>query len=294
MHYKADPADEVASPGGRPWPGLPPPPGVPPYQAALGEPQWVSADVRTLDMSVLGQFGVILADPPWDIHMDLPYGTLSDDEMRNLDLGCLQTEGVLALWVTGRAAELGRECLAAWGYTTVQELVWVKTNQLQRIVRSGRTGHWLNHSKEHCLLGVKGALAGLNAGVDCDVVVAEVRETSRKPDEVYSLLERLSPGSRKLEIFGRPHNTRPGWVTLGNQLQARTGADRRAGGRARGGLGCLVSRKGGLAATDPFPLSAAQGVRLVDESLRQRFLERYPERAAELSPPVAGAAGGRA
>jgi mRNA (2'-O-methyladenosine-N6-)-methyltransferase len=28
----------------------------------------------------------------------------------------------------------------------------------------------------------------------------------------------MSPGGRKIEIFGRPHNTRPGWITLGNQL----------------------------------------------------------------------------
>jgi N6-adenosine-specific RNA methylase IME4 len=44
--------------------------------------------------------------------------------------------------------------------------------------------------------------------VDCDVVVAEVRETSRKPDEMYALLERLSPGTRKLEVSlirGRHH-----------------------------------------------------------------------------------------
>ena len=84
-----------------------------------------------------------------------------------------------------------------------------------------------------------------------------MRETSRKPDEVYEVIERLCPSARKLgtqeggdrhaahrceciilpctvslsdtgflhdlllvrtEIFGRPHNTRPGWMTLGNQL----------------------------------------------------------------------------
>lgn len=58
--------------------------------------------------------------------------------------------------------------------------------------------------------------------VDCDVVMAEVRETSRKPDEMYPLLERLSPGTRKLEIFARPHNVRPGWVSMGNQLGKRS------------------------------------------------------------------------
>lgn len=27
--------------------------------------------------------------------------------------------------------ELGRECLKLWGYNRVDELIWVKTNQLQ-------------------------------------------------------------------------------------------------------------------------------------------------------------------
>lgn len=43
-----------------------------------------------------------MADPPWDIHMELPYGTLSDDEMRQLGVPNLQDDGLLFLWVTGR------------------------------------------------------------------------------------------------------------------------------------------------------------------------------------------------
>eukprot|EP01118_Nematostelium_gracile_P013153 TRINITY_DN4935_c0_g1_i3.p1 TRINITY_DN4935_c0_g1~~TRINITY_DN4935_c0_g1_i3.p1 ORF type:complete len:426 (+),score=101.48 TRINITY_DN4935_c0_g1_i3:430-1707(+) len=183
----------------------------------LTEGQWVNCDIRHFDMSVLGKFSVIMADPPWDIHMNLPYGTMSDDEMRNLNIKNSMDDGYMFLWVTGRAMELGRECLQLWGYERVEEIVWVKTNQLQRIIRTGRTGHWLNHSKEHCLVGVKGN-PQVNKFIDCDVLVAEVRETSRKPDEVYQMIERLSPGTRKLELFGRQHNVHPGWVTLGNQL----------------------------------------------------------------------------
>lgn len=91
--------------------------------------------------------------------------------------------------------------------------------QLQRVIRTGRTGHWLNHTKEHMLVGVKtvtdasGALkfpSWANRGLDTDVIVSEVRETSRKPDEVYGMIERMCPGGRKIEIFGRKHNTRPG------------------------------------------------------------------------------------
>ena len=65
-------------------------------------PQWIQCDLRFLDMSVLGKYAVIMADPPWDIHMELPYGTMSDDEMRQLDIPVLQDEGLIFLWVTGR------------------------------------------------------------------------------------------------------------------------------------------------------------------------------------------------
>ncbi|XP_046841712.1 N6-adenosine-methyltransferase catalytic subunit-like [Xenia sp. Carnegie-2017] len=181
-------------------------------------PQWIQCDLRYLDFAVIGKFSVVMADPPWDIHMELPYGTMSDDEMRKLSVPKLQDEGYIFLWVTGRAMELGRECLKLWGYERCDELIWVKTNQLQRLIRTGRTGHWLNHGKEHCLIGVKGKCNKMNKGLDCDVLVAEVRSTSHKPDEIYGLIERLSPGTRKVELFGRPHNVQPNWLTLGNQL----------------------------------------------------------------------------
>lgn len=166
---------------------------------------------------------------------------MTDDEMRAMPIPRLQDEGLLFLWVTGRAMEIGRECLRVWGYTRVDEVVWVKTNQvclflalcvitkhtipypqqLQRVIRTGRTGHWLNHTKEHMLVGLKtncdsdGNLkfpSWVNRGLDTDTIVSEVRETSRKPDEAYGLIERMCPGGRKIEIFGRKHNTRPGCV----------------------------------------------------------------------------------
>lgn len=88
---------------------------------------------------------------------------------------------MLFLWVTGRAMELARDCMTRWGYKKVDELVWVKTNQIHRLIITGKTGHWLNHTKEHCLVGVKGN-PKINIRTDCDVIVSKVRETSRKPD----------------------------------------------------------------------------------------------------------------
>lgn len=213
------------------------------FKSILYPAQWIRCDLRYFDMSTLGKFSVVMADPPWDIHMELPYGTMSDDEMRNLGVPCLQDEGLIFLWVTGRAMELGRECLQLWGYERCDEIIWVKTNQLQRIIRTGRTGHWINHGKEHCLVGVKGNPTTINRGLDCDVIVAEVRATSHKPDEIYGIIERLSPGTRKIELFGRQHNTQPNWVTLGNQLD---------------------------------------GVRVLDPELAEAYRKRYPEEAEKL------------
>jgi mRNA m6A methyltransferase catalytic subunit len=55
---------------------------------------------------------------------------MTDDEMKAMPIPMLQDEGLLFLWVTGRAMEIGRECLRVWGYTRVDEVVWVKTNQV--------------------------------------------------------------------------------------------------------------------------------------------------------------------
>ncbi|EST05277.2 MT-A70-like protein [Kalmanozyma brasiliensis GHG001] len=223
------------------------------HTADQSEAQWIDCDLKDFDYSMLGKFDIILADPPWDIHMSLPYGTMSDNDMRSMPVPQLQDEGLIFLWTTGRAMELGRELLAHWGYTRIDELIWVKVGQTQRLIRTGRTGHHLNHTKEHCLVGAKvrsnpseretlesrpipGSTqhyvgsrgAGVppplpdwvHCGLNADVIVSEVRDTSRKPDELYSIIERLCPGGRKVELFGRRHNVRRGWLTLGNQLKS--------------------------------------------------------------------------
>jgi mRNA m6A methyltransferase catalytic subunit len=109
----------------------------------------------------------------------------------------------------------------------------------------------LNHSKEHVLIAQKGSPPWLNRLLDTDVIVAEVRETSRKPDEVYEILERLvgaDRGVRKLEMFGRKHNRRKGWMTIGNQLD---------------------------------------GIRLFEQDVLQRWNHAYPDQATALANPEA-------
>lgn len=182
-------------------------------------PQWINCDVRKLPFCVLGKFSAIVSDPAWDIHMSLPYGTCSDAELMELPMHELQDEGIMLLWVTGRSIEIGRKALKKWGYVIRDEVIWIKLNQLKRTIVTGRTGHWLNHSKEHLLVGLKGQPPWINNMIDINTIVSNTRETSRKPDEVYDMVERIvGVHARKLEIFGRDHNIRPGWMTIGNQV----------------------------------------------------------------------------
>lgn len=46
------------------------------------------------------------------------------------------------------------------------------------------------------------------------LTLSQVRSTSHKPDEIYGMIERLSPGTRKIELFGRPHNVQPNWYYI--------------------------------------------------------------------------------
>jgi mRNA (2'-O-methyladenosine-N6-)-methyltransferase len=103
---------------------------------------------------------------------------------------------IICIWL----ARIVLRSLELWGYERVEEIIWVKTNQLQRIIRTGRTGHWLNHSKEHCLVGIKGS-PEVNRNIDTDVIVAEVRETSRKPDEVRMIFNQVLIVNYALQCF---------------------------------------------------------------------------------------------
>ena len=96
-------------------------------------------------------------------------------------------------------------------------IVWVKTDKNGK-PKDG-IGFYLRHMKEICLVGLIG-----NPPKDAalkkapDVILSEKRRHSQKPEEIYDIAEQLCPGGSYLELFGRHHNLRPGWVTVGNQV----------------------------------------------------------------------------
>ena len=84
----------------------------------------------------------------------------------------------------------------------------------------------MQHTKEHCLVGIKGAIKRgidshfIHANIDTDVIVEEEppQGSTEKPVELYRVIERFCMGRKRIELFGEDRNKRPGWLTLGNSL----------------------------------------------------------------------------
>ena len=122
---------------------------------------------------------------------------------------------VLVMWTTDAhldlAIELGK--LAGFTYKTVG-FVWnKKTNTGKQVCYMGQ---WTMKGTELALLFTKGRAHGmLKSRKVRQLVEAERREHSRKPDEVRVRLEQMFPNVPKIELFAR--ETKEGWDAHGNE-----------------------------------------------------------------------------
>ncbi|KAJ7128140.1 MT-A70-domain-containing protein [Mycena crocata] len=167
------------------------------------------------------KFDVIVLDPPfsssftWEHLQELPVPALAADP------------SFIFLWVgsgAGEGLESGREVLAKWGYRRCEDVVWVKTN---KTTNGGPgtdppTSSLLTRTKQHCLIGIRGTVRRstdswfVHCNVDTDVIFWEgdASDPTRKPPEMYTLIENFCLGTRRLELFGHaPSSLRRGWVT---------------------------------------------------------------------------------
>ena len=175
---------------------------------------------------VQGEFGTILADPPWRFmnstgkvapeHKRLSrYSTLSLDEIKSIPVNDVAAEqSHLYLWVPNALIAEGLEVLSSWGFTYKTNLIWYKIRKDGGPDGRG-VGFYFRNVTEMILFGVKGKLRTLDPGrSQVNIITARKREHSRKPDELYGIIESCSPGPF-LEMFAR--GDRENWVTWGNQ-----------------------------------------------------------------------------
>ncbi|GCE27563.1 DNA methyltransferase [Dictyobacter alpinus] len=177
--------------------------------------------------SDLGRFGTILVDPPWQFenrtgknapeHKRLMrYHTMTLAEIRSLPVASLALpQSHLYLWVPNALLADGLAVMQEWGFTYKTYLMWEKIRKDGEPDGRG-TGFYFRNVTEVILFGTRGRLRTLAPGRrQVNVIRTRKREHSRKPDELYDVIEQCSAGPH-VELFARHH--RAGWTQWGDQL----------------------------------------------------------------------------
>ncbi|KAK4527629.1 hypothetical protein GAYE_SCF42G5553 [Galdieria yellowstonensis] len=188
----------------------------------------IRCDVREAPWDRLTQlvdnFDAIMMDPPWQLATANPtrgvalgYNQLSDECIASLPIHKLQKNGFMFIWVINAKYRTALHLFQRWGYRLVDDISWVKYTVNRRFAKNH--GFYLQHAKETCLVGFKGALpSNFRGNMVCDVICSERRGQSQKPDEIYEIIEQMIPNGRYLEIFARKNNLRNYWVSIGNEV----------------------------------------------------------------------------
>lgn len=189
-----------------------------------------SSNVSAADDLLSREFersGTILADPPWRFsnrtgkmapeHKRLSrYETMSFEEIAELPVAQLTLpKSHLYLWVPNALILEGLEIMKRWGFTYKTNLVWHKIRKDGGPDGRG-VGFYFRNVTELVLFGVRGSLRTRTAGRrQVNIMLTRKREHSRKPDELYDIIEQCSPGPY-LELFAR--HARQNWAQWGNEV----------------------------------------------------------------------------
>lgn len=173
------------------------------------------------------QYRTILADPPWRFinrtgkvapeHQRLArYQTMTTPEITRLPIDALVADQAHCyLWVPNALVADGLRVMDAWGFTYKTMLVWHKVRKDGGSDGRG-VGFYFRNVTEVVLFGVRGHLRTAAPGRrQVNLIATRKREHSRKPDELYPIIEACSPGPY-LELFARPPH-RDGWDVWGDQ-----------------------------------------------------------------------------
>jgi N6-adenosine-specific RNA methylase IME4 len=150
------------------------------------------------------------------------YETMTWSELEALPVSTLgRGDAILMLWACWPSLRESIRLLDTWGFRYVTGGAWHKRTKHGKTAFG--TGYVLRSASEPYLIGTLGSPLTANnvrnviETEDLDVIDAEARGHSRKPDEQYDYCNRLAPRAlRFAELFAR--QSWPGWDAWGNEI----------------------------------------------------------------------------
>ena len=169
------------------------------------------------------RYRVILADPPWyfknfsvkgeEKNPTAHYGCMPLNEIMALPVSHLAApDCALIMWATAPMLPEALATMKAWGFAFKSAGAWAKQSSTGKAWHFG-TGYCYRSATEFWLLGTLGKPRQKVKNIR-NLIVAPVREHSRKPEQMRADIERLWDGPY-LELFAR--ESAPGWDAWGNQ-----------------------------------------------------------------------------
>ena len=170
------------------------------------------------------QYDLIVMDPPWPnmtrwtLTEHSRYPRMSEKQMQLLPVPLLAAERcVLLMWVCGHFTQSAVNLINHWGFDLKGwAFVWLKLSKNNKPTWGYGPTWYPAKCTEHVLVAIKGKPPRTQSFVR-DILVAQRREHSRKPEEFWEAVERWFGDTypRRLEMFAREN--RPGWDAWGNE-----------------------------------------------------------------------------
>jgi N6-adenosine-specific RNA methylase IME4 len=189
----------------------------------------MTSKIETTPLAGLsGKFGSILVDPPWRFqnrtgkmapeHKRLMrYETMTFEEIAELPVGDFALpQSHLYLWTPNALIKEALEIMEAWGFKYKTNIIWMKVRKDGHPDGRG-VGFYFRNVTEVVLFGIRGKIrTGAPGRSQVNAIVTRKEEHSRKPDELYKIIQACSPGPY-LELFARKKVE--GWTSWGNQSE---------------------------------------------------------------------------
>lgn len=176
-----------------------------------------------------GCYNVILCDPPWKFRVwreagkgrtaATYYPTMDVKDICALPVIDLAAKDcTLFIWGTWPTLKDTMKVMEAWKFEyKTCAFLWAKLTRNLFKFHMG-LGYWTRANTEYCLLATRGNPKRVSKAVR-QLVLAPVRERSRKPDEVHEKIVDLMGDVPRIELFARRQV--PGWDALGDAIDGR-------------------------------------------------------------------------
>lgn len=145
------------------------------------------------------------------------YDTMTLQDIMELPVAQVAApESHLYLWVPNALIREGLAVMERWGFTYKTNLVWYKIRKDHGPDGRG-VGFYFRNVTELVLFGIRGKMRTLKPGrTQVNLLGTRKRRHSQKPDEMWDIIERCSPGPR-IELFARHY--RPQWLQWGDEVE---------------------------------------------------------------------------